>query len=66
MRDTMRIQPFMNELGKIWAASAPDMRFGQFMCNVMGEMANKHGDPFFWEEKEFMTYLKEIPWIKTN
>lgn len=66
MRNPDRIEPFMNELAKIWKTSAPQMRFGQFMVNVLGEMSSRHGDPFSWEEDKFMEYLKEISWIKTN
>lgn len=46
MRDVNRIQPFCNELAKLWA-KCPDMRFGQFMLNVFGEIASKGVDPFF-------------------
>lgn len=65
MRDPERIDEFCNELAKIWHQHS-DMRFGQFMMNVLGEMGFKHGDPFFWEEDRFMEYLKEIPWIKSK
>ena len=64
MRNPDRIEPFMNELAQLWKNSAPDMRFGQFISNALGEMASRHGDPFFWEENKFMEYIKEVPWIK--
>lgn len=66
MRNPDRIEPFMNKLAEIWKNSAPDMRFSQFMTNVLGEMSSRYGDPFFWEDSKFMEYLKEIPWIREN
>ena len=38
VRDPNRIEPFMNELGKIWKENVPDWRFSQLIENVFGEM----------------------------
>ena len=38
----------------------PDWRAGQFWMNFLGWVQNeKKRDPFFPEEKEMLTYLKE-------
>lgn len=63
MRDENRIKPFLEEIEKAWEKH-PDMRFGQFICNILGEMQSKHGDPFFYEEDKFLEYMKEIEWLK--
>ena len=34
---------------------AQDWRFGQLMYNFICEM----GDPFYWEEEDFLTKLEE-------
>lgn len=63
MRDINRIDPFLEEIGEAWKKH-PDQRFGQFMSNILGEMALKHGDLFFWEDDKFLEYMKEIEWLK--
>lgn len=55
MRDAARIQPFLKEVGELWAAARPDMRFGQLMYNFI----SAHGDPFYWEEDLFLEKFKE-------
>ena len=38
----------------------PDWRVGQFWMNFLGWVQNvKNRDPFFLEESEMLTYLKE-------
>lgn len=37
MRDPNRIEPFCQELAKIWKAECPDWRFGQLIDNVFTE-----------------------------
>ena len=55
MRDPNRIANFMYEVGDIWAKNLPNWRFGQLMCNFISEC----GDPFYWEEDEFLRRFKE-------
>ena len=56
MRDSKRIQPFMQEMGDWWKSSFPDWRFGQVMVNFM----RTYGDPFYLEEDEFMEKFREF------
>lgn len=63
MRDINRIEPFIEQITDAWK-KVPDQRFGQFMSNILGVMASRHGDPFFWEEDEFIKYMNEIEWLK--
>lgn len=56
MRKRERIQPFLQEIGKIWAEECPDWRFGQLLVNVIGSF---DGDPFFMEEDEFLDKFKQ-------
>ena len=59
MRRIDRIDPFLKELGDIWKTKCPDWRFGQFMMNFLGWVANKYKDPFFPEEAEMTKFLRE-------
>ena len=52
MRDPNRIDPFLEELGKLWK-EYPDFRFGQLLKNVFGDR-----DPFYLEEYEFLARVK--------
>ena len=65
MRDINRIEPFMVELEKKWK-KVPDMRFGQFMSNVLGEVyeLSGHRDIFFIEDEKMMDYINRIEWLK--
>lgn len=36
MRNLNRIEPFMNEITKMWKENCPDWRFGQLIENVFG------------------------------
>lgn len=40
MRDPNRIDPFLNELGKLWKENCPDWRFLQLIENVFGDCTN--------------------------
>lgn len=53
MRNPKRIQPFLEELGKIWEEKCPDWRFGQLLFNVLGGR-----DPFYYEEDKFLAMVK--------
>ena len=60
MRDANRLDAFYAELKEIHKTSFPDMRFGQFMLNVLGWInSTKNRDPFFPEEKEMLNLIKE-------
>ena len=60
MRDKKRIRKFCDELATIWEDNCPDWRFGQLMCNVLGDMAGNGRDPFFPEEDEMMKYFNKF------
>lgn len=36
MRNRNRIDPFLNQIGKLWKEKCPDWRFGQLIENVFG------------------------------
>jgi len=55
MRDIERIDKFLAKVGEIWKRECPDWRFGQLMYNFICE----NGDPFHWEEEEFLKRLKD-------
>lgn len=58
MRDPDRIDKFCNELAQLWH-KVPDWRFGQLMCNLLGEYTRttKKGS-FFPEDNELMEFFK--------
>lgn len=57
MRDPKRIREFCNRLAAAWE-QVPDWRFGQLMCNALGEMAAKGTDPFFPEEDKMIEFIE--------
>lgn len=60
MRKPERLDGFYDELREIHKKSFPDMRFGQFVLNVLGWInSTKQRDPFFPEEDEMITLIKE-------
>lgn len=60
IRNQARIDKFTAELNRIWKTYYLDWRFGQFMSNFLGFVqSKKKRDPFFPEESEMLTYLKE-------
>lgn len=60
IRSPERIDVFTSELNRIWKTYFPDWRFGQLMSNFLGFVqSKKNRDPFFPEESEILTYLKE-------
>lgn len=60
IRNPARIDKFTAELNRIWKTYYLDWRFGQFMSNFLGFVqSKKKRDPFFPEESEMLTYLKE-------
>lgn len=53
MRDPNRIDGYMEKLKKIWKDS-PDLRFGQLLMNLLGEVQSElKKDLFYVEDKEF-------------
>lgn len=58
MRDPKRIQEFCNRLANAWRA-LPDWRFGQLMCNILGDMQSTGRDPFFPEEPEMIEFIED-------
>lgn len=66
MRDPNRIEPIMAELTEMWKKQ-PDMRLGQFLCNILGEADTvTNRDPFYVEDDEIIDLFKEIPWLKED
>ena len=55
MRDTSRIKPFLEEIGKIWAEQYPDYRFGQ----LIEILRIRSGDLFYFEEDVFLEKFRE-------
>jgi len=54
MRNPDRIETFLSEIGKLWKENCPDWRFGQLMFNFFSAL----GDPFYYEEDEFLEAFK--------
>lgn len=59
MRKTERIDPFLNEIGRIWKEKCPDWRFGQIMVNFLPFLQKEVGDIWFPEEEEFLLIFKK-------
>ncbi len=60
IRKAERLDSFYEELKEIHKKSFPDMRFGQFILNVLGWISStKKRDPFFPEENEMLDLIKE-------
>ena len=58
MRDINRIDGYCERLAEMWK-KVPDWRFGQLMCNLLGEVYTKIGDPFFPEDEKMFTAMEE-------
>lgn len=59
MRDPSRIPAFCARLAVAWE-TVPDLRFGQFMCNVLGDYVTQTGrDPFFPEDDEMIAFVEK-------
>lgn len=54
MRSKDRIKPFCERLAAAWER-CPDMRFGQFICNVYATELKR--DPFYIEDDESMRLI---------
>ena len=61
IRDPNRLYDFYNEVTRLHMTHMPDWRVGQFWMNFLSWIHNeKKRDPFFPEEDEMLTYLKEF------
>lgn len=60
MRNPDRIFEFCDKLAILWYDRVPDWRFGQLMCNVLGEMAGEGTDPFFPEDDKMIEYFEKF------
>lgn len=61
MRSTDRIEPFLDEVRKLWETQCPDLRFGQLMSNFETYLKNNYGfDLFYLEEYEFLDLFKDF------
>ncbi len=58
MRDEKRIDVVCNKISEYWH-KVPDWRFGQLLCNLLGEELNGR-DLFFIEENEFMNMMDKF------
>ena len=69
MRDPNRIEPFCDELARMWRL-VPDWRVGQLMYNVLTEYQAKHGDFFVPEDdtmlRFFHTYFDQMKGVKRS
>lgn len=60
VRNPDRLDSFYDELKEIHKNSFPDMRFGQFILNVLEWIdSTKNRDPFFLEEDEMLNLIEE-------
>ena len=55
MRNKDRIRPFCERLAAAWER-CPDIRFGQFICNVYASEVKR--DPFYIEDDESMRLIE--------
>lgn len=59
MRDPKRLDDFYDRLKKVHQDVFPDLRFGQFVMMVLGDIQFYKRDPFFVEEDEMIKYIEE-------
>ena len=61
MRDPERIRKYCQTLAECWEM-VPDWRFGQFLCNTLGEVLTelKQKDLFFPEDEELFSALQKV------
>lgn len=58
MRNKDRIRPFCDRLAAAWER-CPDMRFGQFICNVYADGMVKK-DPFYVEDEDSIRLIESF------
>ena len=60
IRDSNRLYNFYNEVTRLHMTYIPDWRVGQFWLNFLSWLSTeKNNDPFFPEESQMLTYLRE-------
>lgn len=59
MRNPNRLDEFYDRLKKVHKERFSDLRFGQFMMCVLGDMMSYGRDPFFPEEDEMIKFIEE-------
>lgn len=59
MRNPDRLDKFYDRLKKVHKERFSDLRFGQLMMCVLGDMQSKGRDPFFPEEDEMIKFIEE-------
>ena len=58
MRNPNRLDDFYDRLKKVHKERHNDLRFGQFMVCVLGDMQASGRDPFFPEEDEMIKFIE--------
>ena len=57
MRNPERIDAYCDRLKELWH-KVPDWRFGQLMCNLLGQYTSDTGNvPFFPEDEELFGFF---------
>ena len=64
-RDINRIEPFMQELTKIWKEYAPDWRFTQLIENIW-ESLSEENIPFYMEDDKLLDKIKKYFYEERN
>lgn len=59
MRNANRLDDFYDRLKVVHKEKFSDLRFGQFMICVLGDMQASGRDPFFPEENEMIKFIEE-------
>lgn len=60
MNPERRIDTFCDELKRLWRR-VPDWRFGQLMCNLLGEVHDEaRKDPFYIEDGELLEVFDRV------
>lgn len=58
MRDPKRIRKFCNRLATAWEL-VPDLRFGQLLFNIFGQIKNEGKDPFYLEDDSMIKRIEQ-------
>ena len=58
MRNANRLYEFYDKLREVHMIKYPDLRFGQWMVCVLGDMQANGRDPFFPEEDEMIKFIE--------
>ena len=66
MRDSERIEPFLNQLKELWL-KYPDLRFGQLVLKLYGPMPSRYvgnGNYVDLRNIGFIYNMEESDWLK--